>query len=445
MANETPSTDLGRTLRRALEAQREGELCVAFSGGPDSTALLHALAQLPAARSRGLRAVHVDHGLHAASDGWAGHCRQMCDALDVALEVHRVHVDERSGTGLEAAARAARFTAFANALRTGECLLTAHHREDQAETVLLKLLRGAGPTGLGGMREWRALASGWLWRPLLDTPRAVLRDYLSAHALDVIDDPSNRSPELARSFLRQDILPRLAVHWPQATRAISHAARLSREAADYLDRHASELLHTLQRDSDSSLDARAWRALDPALRGPLLDQWLHGKGLTAPTLAQRAQLREQIPHARGGRVPLVTWTGTAVHIWRGRLHAHRPLPEVPSGWQATWHGESLSLPVLGGTLELSGDGTPRTDASVPMLCVSLGNTGVRLRPAGDRHTRELRDLFQQAGIPPWRRRRCPLIRDQDGHLLAVADLWQTRAGYDLFTRLGRHPRWLPDA
>jgi tRNA(Ile)-lysidine synthase len=144
-------------------------------------------------------------------------------------------------------------------------------------------------------------------------------------------------------------------------------------------------------------------------------------------------------------VPLVTWTGTAVHIWRGHLHAHRPLPEVPSGWQTTWHGESLSLPALGGTLELAGDGTPRTDASVPMLRVSLGDMGVRLRPAGDRHTRQLRDLFQQAHIPPWRRRRCPLIHDQDGHLLAIADLWQTRAGYDLFTRLGRHPRWLPDA
>jgi tRNA(Ile)-lysidine synthase len=443
MANKAPSTALGRTLRRALEAQREGSLCVAFSGGPDSTALLHALAQLPAARSRGLRAVHVDHGLHADSRDWADHCRQMCDALDVALEIHRVRIDEQRGTGIEAAARTARLAAFGQTLHVGEYLLTAHHREDQAETVLLKLLRGAGPTGLGGMREWRRLAAGWLWRPLLDTPRAVLRDYLSAHALDVIDDPSNRSPELARSFLRQDILPRLAVHWPQATRAISHAARLSREAADYLDRRTGELLHTLQRDSDGSLDARAWRALDPALRGPLLDQWLHGKGLAAPTLAQRAQLRKQIPHARGGRVPLVTWPGTAVHIWRGRLHAHPPLPEVPGGWQATWHGESLPLPALGGTLELTGDGTARTDASVPMLCVSLGNTGVRLRPAGDWHTRELRDLFQQAGIPPWRRRRCPLIHDHCGQLLAVADLWHTRAGDELFTRLGRRPRWSP--
>lgn len=430
-------------LRDALAAHANGPLLVAFSGGPDSTALLHALATLPEAHARSLRAVHVDHGLHADSARWAEHCRNFCHDLGVPLDLHRVTVDRHGGMGLEAAAREARMAVFAQQLLPDAYLLTAHHRDDQAETVLLKLLRGAGPEGTGGMRELRAFAAGHLWRPLLDTPRSVLVDYLREHALNSIDDPSNRSPAIARSFLRQDILPRLSAHWPHAVRSITHSARLHRQAADYLHQDAARVLETLLHASDHSLDAHAWLALHPALRGPVLDQWLHACGFAVPTLAQREQLRRQIPRARGGRVPLVQWPGVAVHVWRGRLHAHRPLPRPPSAWRSAWHGEALELPAAAGTLRLLPANPGH--ARIPGLRVSLGATGIRLRPAGDPHTRSLRDLFQQAGVPPWRRQRCPLIHDRDGTLLAVADLWQTAAGKALFDALGRHPRWFPTA
>ncbi len=431
---------LAATLRRELATYPHGALCVGFSGGPDSSALLHVLAALPEARARGLRAIHVDHRLHPESRHWAGHCRVFCARLAVALDVRVVQVDARTGTGLEAAARTARYAAFAAGLGAGETLVTAHHRDDQAETVLLKLLRGAGPEGLGGMRVRRPFAGGWLWRPLLATPRAVLAAYTQEHGIDAILDPANEAPRHARSFLRNDILPRLSAHWPEASRAINHSARLSRTAADYLRQCSHDALATLQAVDDATLDTAGWLDLHPALRGPVLEAWLHRQRLPAPTLAQRDQLEHQARTAGADRVPLVRWPGAAVHVWRGRLHAHVPLPEVPSGWHASWRGEALALPAGGGMLQL----VPAADpASVPTLAVRLGATGIRLRPAGDRHTRELRDLFQQAGIPPWRRRRCPLIYADDDGLLAVADLWATDAGRRLFDALDRHPQWQP--
>ncbi|HET7268875.1 MAG TPA: tRNA lysidine(34) synthetase TilS [Oleiagrimonas sp.] len=428
-----------RVLERALAAWPDDTLCVGFSGGPDSSALLHALAALPQARARGLRAVHVDHGLSSDSQTWAQHCVAFCSRIDVPLEVRRVHVERQSGTGPEAAARDARYAAFADLLRPGESLLTAHHGDDQAETVVLKLLRGAGPEGLGGMRERRPFAGGWLWRPLLDTPREVLTDYLRVHAIECIHDPSNQSAHYARNFLRLDILPRLVEHWPRATQAINHSAALNRQTADFIRQCSNQALTALQHAKDNSLDAQGWLQLHPALRGPVLETWLHAQHLHAPSVDQREQLLRQVRDAAADRVPLVCWPGTAVHVWRGRLHAHPPLPDVPVNWKSSWHGEALQLPAAGGTLQLTATGAS-SNASVPTLEVRLGQTGVRLRPAGDRHTRELRDLYQQAGIPPWRRCRMPLIHDADGTLLAIADLWQTNAGKALFSSLKVRPK-----
>jgi len=208
------SDTLRQHLVAALADAPSIPLCVAFSGGPDSTALLHALAQLPEARASGLRALHVDHRLHVQSTAWAEHCQRFCATLNLPCEVLRVQVDVGKGLGLEAAARHARYDALAGKLHAGERLLLAHHRDDQAETVLLKLLRGAGPEGLGGMQALRPFAHGLLWRPLLALSRKQLRDYVDAHQLPCIDDPSNSDTRLARNHLRLEILPRLTRHWP---------------------------------------------------------------------------------------------------------------------------------------------------------------------------------------------------------------------------------------
>jgi tRNA(Ile)-lysidine synthase len=436
----SPAPSLTPALQQALANWPHGGMCVAFSGGGDSSTLLHALAALPAARARGLRAVHVDHRLHADSARWAAHCQAFCDTLQVPLTVHAVDVARDQGRGPEAAAREARYAAFAATLGAGEMLVLAQHRDDQAETVLLKLLRGAGPAGLGGMRERRLFAAGWLWRPLLDVPRAALRDYAAAHTLDCIDDPSNAAVELSRSFLRTRILPELQAHWPQATQALAHAARLSRSAADYIDTRSRTALHELHGADPATLDAAGWLALHEALRAPVLELWLHARGLPAPGRAQRFELERQVSDAAADRVPRVAWPGTEVHLWRGRLYAFAPAPPLPPRWHALWQGDALDLPG-GGRLQWMPTST--SGDALPALHVRLGETGVRLRPAGDRHTRPLRDLFQRAGVPPWRRLRCPLLYDAHDRLLAVADLYRTQAGETLFSGCGRHPAWTP--
>jgi tRNA(Ile)-lysidine synthase len=315
----TPLTDL---LRARLEALPPGPLAVAFSGGVDSSALLHALAQLPAARERGLRAIHVDHGLHDDSRGWAGHCRDFAARLEVPLQVVAVRVDRTAGTGLEDAARRARHAAFAQSLGNGEFLALAQHRGDQAETVLLKLLRGAGPEGLGAMRALRECGKGHLWRPLLDLPRSALVEYAQAHGLRWIEDPSNAQTHLSRNFLRHEILPRLTQHWPQAEAALAHSATWLRAAADFIDAQANAALASLRGAEPATLDWRSWLALPDALRDPVLRRWLREAGLDEPAHFHVAELERQLL-AANDRWPCVTFDDTQLRRHRQWLHATR--------------------------------------------------------------------------------------------------------------------------
>ena len=314
-----PSLDL---LRAKLEALPPGPLAVAFSGGMDSSVMLHAVAQCPAARARGLRAIHVDHGLHADSAKWAEHCREFVAALDVPLHIIAVRVDRAAGTGLEDAARRARHAAFAGELRTGEFLALAQHRGDQAETVLLKLLRGAGPEGLGAMRALRRLGSGYLWRPMLDLPRAALHDYAQVHDLRWIEDPSNAQTHLSRNFLRHEMLPRLETQWPQAEAALAHSARWLRATADYIAAQSVTALANLRGEEAATLDWRGWLALPDALRDPVLRRWLRECALDEPAHFHVAELERQL-RAANDRKPCVAFDNTELRRHRNWLHAAR--------------------------------------------------------------------------------------------------------------------------
>nr|WP_206064406.1 tRNA lysidine(34) synthetase TilS [Oleiagrimonas sp. C23AA] len=421
-------------LSKALAERPAGALCVAFSAGPDSSALLHALTTLPQARARGLRAVHVDHGLHADSASWAEHARQRCEQWNVPLKVLRVQVHAQ-GQGIEAAAREARYGVLAATLHQCETLLTAQHADDQAETVLLKALRGAGPHGLAGMRGERALGAGQLWRPLLAVPRGVLTRYVQMHQLECIDDPANRSEHHARSFLRQAVMPKLARHWPRAATTLGHTAALQADVADYLDGQAQAAWHALLA-ADGSLAAPGWRALHPALRGLVLERWLHDRRLPAPTQAQRQELERQIDTAGADRNPRIAWPGAQMRLWRQRMYALPILPPLPKDWTSDWTEDALALPGLAGTLCWNA-----SPSAAPDLTVRLDVPGAQIKPAGDRHTRDVRDLYQRAGIPPWRRRHCPFLFDPGGTLLAVADLWASTEAEALYAQCGARPVW----
>ena len=197
-----------------------------------------------------------------------------------------------------------------------------------------------------------------------------------------------------------------------------------------------EALERLRDPGTDSLDAHTWLALAPALRDPLLDHWLHARGLTAPTTAQRQQIERQLRESRPGKLPCIRWPGTELHIWRGRLWSVPPAPTIDPQWQADWNGEPLRLPD-GGELRL-----PQGVQFAPTITVRLRRGGERIKPAGDAHTRELRDLFQQGMVPPWQRPACPLLYAGD-ELIAVADRWVSARGEAIFRQAGARPQWHP--
>lgn len=412
-------------LETKLARLPDGDLCVAFSGGMDSTVLLHRLAASPLARARNLRALHIDHALHADSATWAEQCGAFAKTLDVPVETLGVSVDRQRGTGLEDAARRARFAAFARHLRGGEILVLAHHRDDQVETVLLKLLRGAGPEGLGGMRAWRPFARGWLWRPLLDTPRSELLDYASSHRLPWLDDPSNVDTNLRRNFLRHEILPRLTQRWRDAPAAITHSAAWMRAAADFIGDEAQRALATMRGNDAASLRWQAWLDLPAALRDTVLRLWLRALDLPAPAFFHVEELERQLRQAAQERTPCIRWPGCEVRRYRDCIYAMTPLVDV-GDWEFEWRGGALALPT-GDTLAVVADGKPLTWSHT--LIVRNRRGGERLKPAGHAHHRDVRLLLQESAMPPWRRSRIPMIFADD-ELIAVGDLFANDAARD---------------
>ena len=431
--------DLDRTLEQALAALPDGAVVVAFSGGLDSTVLLHALAANAAARARGLRALHVDHGLHPHSADWATHCAGVAARLDVPAERIAAAPIASAGTGIEQAARTARYSALAARLSPGDILAVAQHADDQAETVLLKLLRGAGPEGLGAMRMLRRFGSGHLWRPLLDLPRAILVEYAQRHGLRWIDDPSNDDTRLRRNFLRHEILPRMRHSWPDAQAAIAHSAHWARDAADFIEQEAVLALARLQRLDPATLDWSGWLALPAALRDPVLRLWLRSLRLAEPAHYHVVELERQLATAAADSAPCLRWDGCEVRRYRDLLYAMPVAAPVPDGWQADWSGAALALPDGTRLQWQSVNATQPATIDVP-LAVHYRRGGERLRPAGGAHTRELRLLLQEAGIPPWQRERLPLVRCGD-ELLFVADLFASAAGRALCERAGARVVW----
>ena len=435
-----PIRRLQSLIESALAELPPGPLLAMLSGGLDSMTLLHVLANSPAARARGLRAAHIDHGLHEDSQAWAAHCRDFAHSLGIEIIVRAVDVPpRRAGLGREASARLARYNAIEKLLSPGEIVALAHHRDDQAETVLLKLMRGAGPEGIGAMRTLRKLGTGLAWRPLLGVARAALREYAENFQLDWLQDPSNADPSLDRNYLRLQVMPRILQRWPEAESSIAQSAAWARAAASFIDAEAGHAFARTQGLDPSTLRLREWLQLPQALRDPVLRRWLRALDLPEPTYYQVAELVRQLGEAGDDRQPCVRWPGTEVRRYRDLLYAMAPLQLPPFEWSAAFDGSSLALPLDLGSLRLSGAGNqPRI---APPLYVRFRRGGESLRLSSGTHTRELRDLFQEAGIPPWQRGRLPLVFAADGNLLSVADLWLSEAGTQLFESHDAHIEW----
>lgn len=397
---------------------------LALSGGVDSVVLLHLLCELRRERPGAwpqLTALHIHHGLHPAADSWSDHCRELCAERDVAFVETRVAINADGG-GIEAAARAARYAAFEQRVGPGELLLTAHHRDDQAETLLLRLLRGTGIGGAAAMPLSRPLGSGLLVRPLLGCRRAELEDYARRQRLLWIDDPSNSDIDYDRNFLRIEILPRLARRWPAASVQLARFAQHAREADELLRQLAAQDLAAarLAGTEDGELSIAALLALSPARRRLLLRFWLQQQNLPAPSEAQLEQVQVLLTAAQDSQ-PCVRWPGVELHRYRDVLVSLLLPPLPPAGLQIpfappgpqSFPGAGLlqAQAVVGGGL--------RADRSY-QLRPRVG--GERCRPVGRGHSQSLKKLLQEMAVPPWWRERLPLLWCGD-ELAAVADLW----------------------
>ena len=393
----------------------KARVLVGYSGGLDSTVLLHLLArQLP---HEGLRALHVHHGLLAEADGWARHCEGVCAQLGVALDVVRVDVARDSGGGLEAAARHARHAAFADALNAGGVLALAHHRDDQAETFLLRALRASGVDGLAAMRAWRPYANGFLWRPLLAQPRAALLAWAQAEQLRWIDDASNADTDLDRNFLRHRVLPVLRERWPHADAMFARSAALAAEAADLLDGEDAAALASVRTTDSATLSVPALLALPATRRARVLRRWIARLGLPPLPAQGVARVEADLLGAPADAEASFAWAGACVRRWRDLLRASRDATEMPSDWSAEWSGGTpLTLPD-GATLALIG--APAFDQP---LRVRARQGGERITLPGRSHSHALKHVLQDLGIPPWLRERLPLLTDAEGEVLAAGDL-----------------------
>ncbi len=404
-------------LAEALRDLPPGRLCVGFSGGLDSTVLLQALAADPRARAQGLRAWHVHHGLHPQADAWLAHCRRFCAERGLELSVSRVSVARGDGDGPEAAARRARHAAFAAGLAPGETLLLAHHRDDQAETLLLRLLRGSGADGLGAMRAWRSCGPGRLWRPLLALPRASLHAYARAEALDWIEDPSNDEDAFDRNFLRHRVLPLLRQRWPQADAAFAQSASLSAQAAALLEQDDALALAQVRSLDPQALSRARLRALPPARAARVLRRWIAALGL--PPLPQQGvvQIQSHLLDARADAQAAFAWRGAVVQAWRDLLHAGPQREPLPAQWACAWDGAA--------PLDLPGGGQWRLEGACGFaqpLRAHARQGGERIALPGRSHSHTLKHALQACGVPPWERLRLPLLSSPDGRVQAAGDL-----------------------
>ena len=401
-------------------------LVLGLSGGIDSVSLLHALRH-PVFSHYALSCVHIHHGLSPHADAWADFCEALCARFGVPLSVHRVVVHRDDPAGIEGAARAARQQVFAQL--NADVVLTAHHQNDQAETLLLQLLRGAGPKGLAAMAEWQRHFS---WqaaqlRPWLQITRTQIERYAREHALEWIEDESNTHTAYSRNYLRHSLLPLLAQRFPSVVPILARSAALQAEA--------SELLQDLaQRDAESCvtgerLDCQCLAALSQPRARNLLRWFIERQGLRMPSERRLDEgLRQLLHAAHDARVSVTTQPGIELRRYQRGAYLV-PVRACAMQMRVGWRGESvLRLEHAGWEIAFNRvQGAGLSLAKLTAMQVELGvrQGGERIRLQQHSAHRRLKNLLQETGMPPWQRTCVPLLWC-DGQLV-----WADGIGFDV--------------
>lgn len=398
-------------------------IVVAYSGGLDSHVLLHTLVALREGQSIPfvLEALHIHHGVSSLADDWATHCQTVCQRLQVPLTVEQVSA-KGSQASLENQLREARYQIFAEQLNKGDLLALAHHADDQAETLLLRLLRGTGPQGLAGMPERRKLGKGNLIRPLLAFSRADLEAYAQQHQLHWVEDDSNEDTCFDRNYLRHEVMPKLAKRWPHFRETFARNAQVVAEAGTVLGYFLERELERATGENNGGLECDWLLGFEAALQRNLLRAWLKNLGLPLPGYKHLQQIIDEVIGAADGASPLLCWPGVEVRRFQGTIYALRPLAEHHSESVFYWAlSQCLVMPGAGQlTAELFKGGGLLVPESAT-ITVTFRQGGERCQIAGRAHSKLLKKQLQELQVPTWLRDRVPLVYINDD-LAAIADL-----------------------
>lgn len=413
-------------------------LVIALSGGLDSVALFDACVRFcdknPQQYPAGLRAIHVHHGLSVNADAWQHYCQALCSDRGVALSCVSVSVANDSGLGIEAQARHSRYRAFSDQLAAHEVLLMAHHRDDQAETVLLRLLRGAGPGGLAGMPQHRTLGEAVLWRPFLEVSRAELQRYVAARQLRWVDDESNDDVSLSRNYLRHQVIPAIAGHWPDWQGSVLRSGMLGGDAEQLLQELAHDALQPLVSCNPGDADQLSllWTPLvsmSLARQRLLIRHWLLQQTRQLPGWRLVQRIVHEMLAAAPDAQPQIAWDDWLLRRYRDRLYLNQAdellqqhvsqreqLPDMPHLGFAWLPQPDGRLPAL----VLPGNGAVRLfQTAQGGMRMPQGECFIRYRVGGERCAlpgrphRALKKILQESALPPWVRARTPLLYVND--------------------------------
>ncbi len=422
-----PVLDSGHLLQVLRQYPQPSHYLVAYSGGLDSHVLLLLMHELAGDLPTGFSAVHINHGIQDEAGRWQAHCETVCRELDIELAGITIDARSHGGAGPEAHARQLRYREFGAMMKKDTMLLTAHHRDDQAETLLYQLFRGSGPAGLAAMPACKTFGPGWHARPLLDFPREEIRRYAVSNGLQWIEDASNTDLDLDRNFIRHQVVPLLQARWPAAGRTLARAAEHQATASGLLKQLAQLDIDMARDDDDGSLRIDALRQLDDRRIANGLRYWLELNGAPVPGSAHIRHMIADIIHGRTDSEARVRWGGTEVRAHRGRLC----LLETATGFDPRFNRDqrynwdlSEELSLANGELRatrISGRGLSATALADHQVEVRFRRGGEKIKPAGRCHTRDLKKLLQEAGIEPWRRDHLPLIY-LDDQLVVVPGL-----------------------
>ena len=413
-------------IQTVLEQNKSvGRLFIAFSGGVDSHVLLHLCALLDKYKNI-ITAVYVHHGLQDEANEWENHCAQISEHLDIAFLRLDVNATPKIGQSPEETARIVRYQALKRLLEKDDVLLTGQHREDQMETVLLQLFRGAGLSGLSGMPLTMQFGKGFLVRPFLDVPRQMIKDYAEQNELDWVEDPSNQDISFDRNFLRHRVVPLLKERWPAIDKTVSRSSRHCAEANNFIVDAARNFFLYCFESSSRTVSIKRLLVHDVFVQQLIIREWFRHSGLRMPSAGLLTRMLSEVVAAKQDSMPLLQGRGFMLRRFRDKLYLLFDSLPVDTNSCYRWQNHESTLELLnnGRLIKIS---TP--EAGLSRVVLEQGDVEVCYRQGGEkislpnrlgRHT--LKDLFQEAAIPPWTREKVPLIYI-DKKLATVGDKW----------------------